>query len=689
MLREVGQHLNHGRYQQAENLCRAALDVEPKNPFALRLFGELLLRTGQARRAIEHFERAIAVRPGYVDAHFGLGSAHERLGDFNAAEGCFRSALKLNPGWVAGYDRLAILLANTGRTEEAVACYEHALRIDPNFAELYSNLGNVFERRREFEPAIACYRKAIALKPKLAPPHNNLASVLNQIGKHEAAISAYKEAIAIEPRLWEPWSNLGGALRRVGRLIEAEEAYRSALSLKPDNAEPFNNLGTLLKDCGKLDESRAAFRKALELKPDFAVAQQNLLMAAQYDPAVTPASLLEEHVEFDRRFARPLIRLIKKHDNVPEPNRRLRIGYVSSDLGVHPVGYFLVPVLPNHDRGQVEVFAYSDRAAEDDMTRELRAGCDHWRAVNGIADGALVAKIRSDRIDILVDLSGHTANNRLLAFARKPAPVQATWAGYVGTTGLSAMDYLITDARETPPRSDANYVERLALLPDCYVCYRPPSYAPDVGPLPARTNGYLTFGCFNNIAKINRSVIGLWTDLLRRIPDARLVLKTHQLSDPAICRRYAELFAAEGLNVSRLHLQGKSEHRALLDAYNTIDIALDPFPYSGGLTTLESLWMGVPVVTLGGDTFAARHSLTHLTAAGLTELIADGPDSYLRLAGELATNLPRLEALRSGLRARLAVSPLLDGLRFTRNLENAYREMWRSWCATQGGSNPP
>jgi predicted O-linked N-acetylglucosamine transferase (SPINDLY family) len=249
---------------------------------------------------------------------------------------------------------------------------------------------------------------------------------------------------------------------------------------------------------------------------------------------------------------------------------------------------------------------------------------------------------------------------------------------------LSAIDYLITDARETPPGSESAYVEKLALLPDCYVCFRPPAYAPDVGPLPALRNGHPTLGCFNNLSKINASVIALWSELLRRMPRAKLVLKTHQLSDPAMRTRMAGLFAAQGIEASRVALLGKSQHPALLKEYNNIDIALDPFPYSGGLTTLECLWMGVPVVTLGGDRFAARHSVTHLTAAGLPELVADGPDSYLRIAQELAADLPRLEALRSGLRARVASSPLVDGVRFARNLEAAYRTMWRAWCA-----NPP
>jgi protein O-GlcNAc transferase len=672
-----------GRSEEALGHMEQAVRLKPTMPAVHNNYGNLLKDLGRLQEAAQAFRRALELKPDLVQALNNLGLTLSEQKEFAAAEECFRQAIVQKPSFTVGYNNLANLLQATSRRAEAIACYERALAIDPKVSELHNNLGNALKSVGELQRAVASYRQAIALNPKLAAAHNNLAGALNQLGKHKAAAQSYREAIAIEPNFHEAWSNLGNVLRELGQLIEGESAYRRALKLRPDAFQTLNNLGTLLKDCGDFAGSQAAFRRVLELKPDFAVAHHNLLMSLQYDPTVTPAALLEEHRAFDRRHAQPLAANILPPANVPDPDRRLRIGYVSGDFGRHPVGHFLAPVLPNHDRDQVEVFAYSDRAVEDDLTHELRKACDHWRSIVGITDEALAARIRDDRIDILVDLSGHTADNRLLAFARKPAPVQATWAGYVGTTGLSAMDYLITDARETPPGSESNYVEKLALLPDCYVCFEPPRCAPEVGPLPARSRGHPTFGCFNNLSKINEAVIALWSELLRRIPEAELVHKTHQLSDPAVRARMAALFAAQGIEASRLRLLGKSPHRELLEEYNNIDIALDPFPYSGGLTTLESLWMGVPVVTLGGDRFAARHSVSHLTAAGLPDLIADGPESYMRIVSELAADLPRLEALRSGLRARLAASPLVDGVRFARNLEAAYRAMWRTWCAAR------
>jgi predicted O-linked N-acetylglucosamine transferase (SPINDLY family) len=390
--------------------------------------------------------------------------------------------------------------------------------------------------------------------------------------------------------------------------------------------------------------------------------------------------ILEESHKWGALYVKKELVKSETYGNVPDPERRLRIGYVSKDFGRHPVGYFLLPVLSSHDHASVEVYCYSGRIREDDVTGRLRESADVWRSTTDLDDRDLASMVRDDSIDILVDLSGHTGGSRLLVFAEKPAPIQVSWAGYAGTTGLSTMDYLISDWRETPEGSDRWYVEKVVRLPDCYVCYEPPEYAPPVVPLPALKKGHVTFGCFNNLAKVRPGVVALWSKILREIPNARLLMITKQLSDPDTRRRYLEMFSAGGVG-ERVDLSGDRPHIDLLAGYGEIDIALDPFPYSGGLTTLESLWMGVPVITLGGDRFASRHSLSHLTAVGLPELIASGPDDYIARAVGLACDPERLATLRRELRPRMAASPLCDGSRFTRNLEDAYRYMWRSWCA--------
>ena len=352
------------------------------------------------------------------------------------------------------------------------------------------------------------------------------------------------------------------------------------------------------------------------------------------------------------------------------------MGFVSPDLGRHPVGYFLVRVLENLDKEHLETICYSDRIVKDDLTHRLQAAATQWRDVIGMSDQQLAEQIRADRIDILFDLAGHTAHNRLLVFARKPALIQVTWAGYVGTTGLKAMDYLLADRYEVPPGAERHYRERVLRMPEGYVCYDPPIYAPPVATLPALDRGQVTLGCFNNPAKITPQVIEVWAKILRRLPGARLVLKYKGWNDRGVARRFTEMFVAHGIDPGRLELLGYSPHAELLAEYNRIDLALDPFPYNGGLTTCEALWMGVPVVTCPGETFASRHSLSHLSNVGLTETIARELDEYVELAVSLAGDLPRLAALRAGLRERMAASPLCDGKRFATNLASMLHEAW-------------
>ena len=436
------------------------------------------------------------------------------------------------------------------------------------------------------------------------------------------------------------------------------------------------------------------------MKPDYAVAGSNLLFALQYCADVMPAALATAHAEYDRRHAAPLRSSYMPTKVHSTDDARLRLGFVSPDLGRHPVGYFLVRVLESlsqlpspacrtrwNGRGtggegkQHTTICYSDRIAKDDLTYRLQAAATHWRDVLGLSDQQLADQIRADRIDILFDLAGHTAHNRLLVFARKPAPIQVTWAGYVGTTGLQAMDYLLADQYEVPPGAEQHYQERVLRMPDGYVCYDPPVYAPAVTPLPAldrdpQAGAPVTFGCFNNPAKVTPQAIEVWARILRRLPGARLVLKFQGWNDSGVARRFNELFAAQGIEPGRLEFLGYSPHAELLAEYQRIDLALDPFPYNGGLTTCEALWMGVPVVTCPGETFASRHSFSHLSNAGLKETIARDLDEYVELAVSLGGDLPRLAMLRAGLRERMAASPLCDGKRFAINFACLLREVW-------------
>jgi predicted O-linked N-acetylglucosamine transferase (SPINDLY family) len=457
--------------------------------------------------------------------------------------------------------------------------------------------------------------------------------------------------------------NCGAAMRLIERAIRA----------RPDAAEFHANLGATHLLVGNLDEAVASFERAVELNPDFAAARSNLLLAMQYRPGVTLAALDAAHRAWDERHAAGLEDAPVHRERDPE--RPLRLGFVSPDFYVHPVGIFIVRFLEALDRDAFETVCYANRPYEDDLTRRIRAAAGAWHMVMPLSDEALAEKIRADRIDVLFDLAGHTARHRLLTFAQRPAPVQMTWMGYVGTTGLTAMDYLVADRFHVPETLESGYRERILRLPDGYVVFDPPAEAPEVGPLPARAKDHVTFGCFNNPSKINDAVVEAWARILDQVPAARLILKYQGLGDAATRERLVGAFRGAGVDVDRLELLGKTPRADLLEQYNRVDVALDPFPYSGGLTTCEALWMGVPVVTRPGETFNSRHSLSHLSNVGLTETIADDADDYVRIAVALAGDLDRLAAIRADLRDRVAASPLCDGPRFARAMATALRAL--------------
>ena len=451
------------------------------------------------------------------------------------------------------------------------------------------------------------------------------------------------------------------------------------MAIKPDFAEAYNNLGDVLNLQGKLDEAVANFQQALRIKPDYATAHGNLAFSLNYHSNIEPAAIFAEHRrwgEVHGRFSEtPLT-----YRNLPDPNRRLRIGYVSPDFRRHSAAFFSEHLLTHHDRDHFEIMCYAEVAIPDATTERLHALSDGWWSTCGMTDAQVADLVHTDEIDILVDLAGHTANNRLLVFARKPAPVQVAHA-YATTTGITAIDYRLTDRWAEPPEHTDLYTEELVHLPDGFLCYAPPQEAPPVGPLPARETDYITFGSFNNLPKINPQVVALWAKILLATPKARLILKSKPLSDPGTRERYFSLFDANGISRERVSLisyaPSLKEHLGL---YNQVDIGLDPFPYNGQVTTFEALWMGVPVVTLAGRVYVGRTGISFLSRLGLTELIADTPQRYVEIAVQLADNLERLSSLRASLRGQMAGSPLCDGQTFTRGLEDAYRRMWHRWC---------
>ena len=626
-------------------------------------------------------------RKATVPEALKLGLEHQRAGRFDKAEAIYRKVLRRRPNNHHALHLLGVVAHQVGKNDTAVELIGKAIARNPNISDYHSNLGIALKDLERLEEAEAAHREAARLKPDYPEAQNNLGVALLDQRKFDEATAAFEKVIALKPGSAEAHDNLGCAHSKLGKVEAAVAAHRKAIALNPEFAKAHNNLGSALKLQGKLDQAVASYRKAVALRPNFAMAHSNLLYNLHYLQGLTIEEIFAEHRRWNARHAAPLAGEIRPHANVRDPDRRIRVGFVSGKFRRHPVGYMITPALEARDGPAWELYCYSGGGRRDDLTERIRATADVWREIDGIDDGGVARLIRDDEIDILVDLIGHVWGNRLLVFARKPAPVQVKWVGgQINTTGLDAMDYFLSDPVETPAGAEKWFSEEVVRLPDGYVCYAPPAYAPEVGPLPALRRGYVTFGCFNKPAKINDGVVAVWARLLHRLPTARLVLKTRLLGDLAVRERIHAMFEAHGIERERVDLLAESPHAELLAHYNEIDVALDPFPYSGGLTTCEALWMGVPVVTLPGEAFAGRHSASHLHNVGLGDWVVETPEHYVAVAERWARDCAALSELRAGLRGRMAASPLCDGPRFARNLEAAFRAMWRRWC--DGSATP-
>jgi predicted O-linked N-acetylglucosamine transferase (SPINDLY family) len=667
-----------GDLHQAERLYREILVLEPGHTDALHLFGVLAHQVGRDDVAVESIQQALRLSPACAEAHNNLGIVLMHQGKRGEALASYRHALALKPDYAEAHNNFANALKQDGDIANAIAGYQQALILKPDYYEAFFNLGVALAALGRLEEAGACYRQALLVKPDLADAHNSMGLALKEQGKTEEAIECYRQALGAKPEFPEAFNNLGNALKEGGLYDEAVASFRQALALKPEFPEAHNNLGNVLKDQGKLDEALTAVRAGLLVKPDSAAIHDNLVFMSHYHPAWDSATLYQEARRWNDLHAAPLAKYHGGYANTTDPGRRLRIGYVSPDLRTHPLSNVLLPLLANHDRRQVEVYCYAEVMRPDDVTRRLRGWTDVWRATVGLSDEQLAELVRQDRIDILVDLALHSARNRLLVFARKPAPVQVTWLGYPGTTGLTAIDYRLTDPYLDPPGGDdAFYSEESIRLPETFWCYEPAGDEVMVEELPALRNGWITLGCLNNFCKVNDGVLAAWVQVLHALPRARLLLHVH----PGSVREHvAAKFQQEGIARGRVQFVGRQSKVEYLQLHNQIDIGLDPWPCNGGVTSLDALWMGVPIVTRVGETVVGRTGLSLLSNLGLADLAAWTTEEYVANVVRLAGDLPRLQELRAGLRARLRASPLMNAPRFARHVEQAYRHMWRRWC---------
>ena len=587
--------------------------------------------------------------------HLLLGDIELACAHFQAAAKHYREALRRKPDLVAGHGNLGVAWLRQGEFQKAAQCFERVLRLHPNDASALLNLGYAAQAQGQTEAALRHYRQAIAAAPDHAEAYNNAAVLHLAAADFAQALDLLQQAVRIDPGYAEAHNNLGNTLRAQGRLGAAIEAYRTASSLQPEHAGVWNNLGNALIDRGDLEQGMAALEHAIAPEAHYPVALSNWLMALNYQPHITLDALHQAHAQFGPRFGTPSGASFKC-----TPGKALRIGFVSPDFRQHPVAHLIEPVLASAASGVLEIFCYSDVAQDDAVTARLKAYGHAWRNIHGKSDTAVADMVRRDGVCILVDLAGHTAQARPSLFARRAAPVQVSWLGYFSTTGLAAMDYFIGDTVSTPIAWQPHFTEKLALLPHTRFCYRPPADAPAVAPAPCATGKPFTFGCFNNLAKLNPGVLALWSEILHAIPGSRLILRARFLDDEDTCQALVARWQAAGAPLDRIQMFGQVPHAQLLQAYAEIDLALDPFPFGGGMTTLEALWMGVPVLTLLGDRPAGRQSASFMQALELPQFVADSSVDYLRRAIEIPANPDALASIRETLRERMRASSLCD-----------------------------
>ena len=671
-------HHQAGRLAQAEPIYRQVLSKLPNHVDALHLLGMIALQSGKTDPAIDLIRRAIAINPRVPDYYNNLGMALLSKPDYPAALSAFRSAISLRAEYPQAHNNYGVALAASGQAPAAIESYRTAIRLKPDYVEAHRNLADSLNSQGQFAEAVESYRAALRCAPNDARTLNDLANALRQVGKQDEAEATYRQSIANAPNFAVPYNNLANLLKDQGHLEQAIEFYRKAIEISPKIAPLYNNLGNALAETGALDEAIVSYRKVLELTPQDSALHGSLLLTLHYHPDIDPKTNLEEHRIWNQRHGEPLKKFIQPHRNDRDPNRRLRIGYVSADLRDHPVGRFLLPLLQQHDRAQFENFCYAGAPVPDATTEQIRAVADVWRPTLTLSDEQLAEQIRKDQIDILVDLAAHTAGSRLRVFAMKPAPVQVSYLAYVGTTGLEAIDYRLTDPYLDPPGlNDEFYAEESIRLPETYWCYQPAGAAPEPGPLPALAAGHVTFGSMNNFAKLNDRVLDTWAQLLKTVPNSWLLIHAKAGSHRT---RVENRMAADGIDTNRIGFINRLPIEQYFSQYQRFDIALDTYPYGGGTTTCDALWMGVPVVSRFGQRAVSRAGLSILSNAGLPHLVAETDERYVQIAAELTADLPKLAELRATLRDRLRSSPLMDAPRFARNVENAFRTMWRRWC---------
>lgn len=675
-------HFQRDQLAEAWDLCEKVLIRQPDNAEILHLSGCIANRQNRPREGVKRIERAIRRAGPNPNFAVNYGNALAALDRLAEAEAAYLQAIRLDPRFAAAYNNLGNLMLRQEREEDAIRAFDRALVCQPSHPNALPALARLMFKRKLYDPALTLMSRAVEGNPKDETILNELADYCVLACRSEVALTYLDRFVRGAPASAIVRTNAGRANLLLRRFHAALEHYREAHRLDPANGTARSGLVEALARIGQMADAIDTARRFVASYPADSGMHSQLLFLLLHHPNASPREIYAEHQRWNDHHAAHFENSDPSSTNTgPEIgrllDRKLRVGYVSPDFRKHSVAYFVEPVFARHDRSRFEVHCYYNHSESDEYTKRIESAADRWVNCSAMDDDTFCRHVREDGIDILVDLSGHTARNRLLAFARRPAAIQVAWLGYPFSTGLSAMDYRITDAYAEPPGQTEHFNrERLWRLPGAFCCYSVPGTSPHAATCPPLdSNGHITFGCFNSFLKVSDPTLAAWAAIMKRVPNSRLLLEVLGIEEPVLKNEILERLRAAGLPADRLDLEPRTPTNQFT-LYNRVDISLDPFPLSGGTTSLDALWMGVPLVTLAGDHFGSRLGVSFLSQLDLADLVAESVDRYVDLAVQLASDRGRLQSLRRDLRRRMECSPLMDAEAFTRNLEAAFSQMW-------------